>query len=270
MTTLQLLTGLLLGILIGLAAWRLRALTAGGAVAAAITGALIFGLGGLPWAVILLTFFISSSLLSRLLKKRKHAMAAEKYAKGDRRDWAQVAANGGLAVLLVIAYAFQVPWVWQAFIGAMAAVNADTWATEIGVLNRAAPRLITTGKKVEPGTSGGISPLGLAASLGGAALITGVGVFLGGGLIFGKWALPLMAGILGGVAGSLFDSFLGATVQAIYFCPADQRETEQHPLHRCGTPTTPLRGWRWLNNDLVNFAASVVGAMTTVLIWLIF
>jgi len=63
-----------------------------------------------------------------------------------------------------------------------------------------------------------------------------------------------------GLAASLFDSLLGATVQAIYFCDVCRKETERHPLHRCGATTRPLRGWPWLDNDGVNFLATAVGA----------
>jgi uncharacterized membrane protein len=68
-----------------------------------------------------------------------------------------------------------------------------------------------------------------------------------------------------GLVGSLFDSLLGATIQAMYFCPADQKETEKHPLHTCGTPTVHIRGWQWLDNDWVNFACSAFGAMIALL-----
>jgi uncharacterized membrane protein len=59
----------------------------------------------------------------------------------------------------------------------------------------------------------------------------------------------------------LFDSLLGATVQAIYHCPHCDKETEKHPLHTCGTPTLQVRGWKWLNNDLVNVGCALVGAL---------
>jgi uncharacterized membrane protein len=50
---LQLITGLGLGILIAYGAFRARALDRSGAAAAALLGTVVFGLGGLPWAVAL-------------------------------------------------------------------------------------------------------------------------------------------------------------------------------------------------------------------------
>jgi uncharacterized membrane protein len=141
----------------------------------------------------------------------------------------------------------------------MAAVNADTWATELGVFNPSPPRLMTTGKTVERGTSGGVTLLGYVAALGGAALIGALAALLGGGVRSAP--TTALAITLAGLAGSTFDSLLGATVQAIYFCPQCQKETERYPLHGCGARTTPQRGWRWLDNDWVNFTCSLVGAL---------
>jgi uncharacterized protein (TIGR00297 family) len=260
----QIFIGLLLGILVSLAAWRLRSLSRSGAWAAALTGGLIFGLGGLPWAALLLTFFISSSALSKAFKRRKTAVS-EKFSKGNQRDWGQVLANGGLGTLLVIALAFfpEQPLIWFAYAGAMAAVNADTWATELGVLNPRRPRLLITGQPVEPGTSGAISLYGTLATIAGAALIGLVGSAFSPA---GGWLSMIIAATLGGACGSLFDSLLGATVQAIYHCPQCNKETERHPLHTCGTETVQIRGWRWLNNDLVNLLASLVGALIAAVI----
>jgi len=260
---LSLLIGFILGLLIALAAWRARALSASGAAAAALTGGLIFGLGGLPWAVLLLAFFISSSGLSRAFKRQK-ASVYEKFSKGSQRDWGQVLANGGLGALLAIAHAAfpSQSWPWLAFAGAMAAVNADTWATELGVLSPTPPRRITTGKIVERGASGGLTLLGTLAALAGAVLIGG----LAASFSAAQQAVVFLAIVpLAGLLGSLFDSFLGATVQVIYRCPSCDKETERHPRHLCGTETAQIRGWRWLNNDWVNLACSLVGAILTLL-----
>ena len=263
----QILIGIIAGALIAFLAWKAGSLSASGALAAAISGGLIFGIGGIPWAALLLTFFITSSVLSKSFKGRK-AKLGDKFAKGSQRDWVQVLANDGLGSFLVLFVLINPDqtWAWIAYAGAMATVNADTWATELGVLNPKPPRLITNGQIVEAGTSGGISLLGTLATLGGAALIGLVGAAFSLGA--GAWTL-LLAATLGGVCGSLFDSFLGATVQAIYYCPSCQKETERHPLHSCESHTQLIRGWSWLNNDLVNFLASGLGAGIAVGIWML-
>jgi uncharacterized protein (TIGR00297 family) len=263
----QLFFGFLFGAVIGFLAWRAHALSFSGALAAMFTGGLIFGLGGSPWAVLLLVFFVSSSALSKAFSRRK-ASLSEKFSKGSQRDWGQVLANGRLGALLAVAHALYPgeSWPWVAFAGAMAAVNADTWATELGVLSPKAPRLITTWRQVERGTSGGITLLGSLSSLGGAILIA-----VAANLFTSQvgWPALIVLIILGGAAGSFFDSFLGATIQAIYFCPSCQKETERHPLHLCGSQTSLAHGWSWLNNDLVNFACSSVGALVAASLFLL-
>jgi uncharacterized membrane protein len=123
------------------------------------------------------------------------------------------------------------------------------------------PRLITDlRKRVEKGTSGGISLFGTFASLLGASAIA-----LPAAWFSGNWSLlPLIA--FAGLAGSLFDSLLGATMQAMYYCPTDQKETEKHPLHTCGALTVHVRGWRWLDNDWVNFACGAFGITVAILV----
>jgi len=256
-----LLYGFLLAIVIASLAYRARSLSKSGALAATFLGTIVFGIGGIPWAVLLLTFFFTSSALSRAFKNRKQGLS-EKYSKGDQRDAGQVFGNGGLAAAFVLFHAFypESNIGWVGFAASLAAVNADTWATELGVLNPTPPRMITDlRKRVEKGTSGGISLFGTLASLLGSALIASLAA-----LFTYNWSLfPLIT--LAGLAGSIFDSFLGATVQAMYYCPTDQKETEKHPLHTCGTQTVHLRGWKWLNNDWVNFACGVLGVMIALL-----
>src|SRR5690606_13332309 len=115
-------------------------------------------IGAPVWFGVLIAFFISSTLLSKWKRKHRAKEAAEaKYEKTGRLDAGQVWANGGVGLLLCAAYAVWPDKGWLlAYIGVMAAVNADTWATEIGALSRTAPRSITSGKPVEAGTSGGV------------------------------------------------------------------------------------------------------------------
>ncbi|HKZ55418.1 MAG TPA: DUF92 domain-containing protein [Anaerolineales bacterium] len=255
--------GIVLGTAAASLAMRAGALDRPGAVAAAIVGALTFGGGGLRSAFLLLLFFVSSSALSRIGKGHKQALSAV-FAKGGRRDAGQVVANGGIAALGAVLYGLTLQPMWLASLaGALAAVNADTWSTELGVLARRKPRLVTTGVSVEAGTSGAVTPEGLLAALGGAGLIG-----LASGSLFGDWTLAA-AGWIGGALGALADSLLGATVQGIYWCPVCEKETERHPTHLCGATTLPRRGWRWLDNDLVNFAASVTGAVGATVIWIV-
>lgn len=265
----QLLLGFLLALLIAFLAYKARSLNQSGAIAAAFTGTIIFGIGGLQWAILLLTFFITSSALSRAFKKRK-AKLEEKFSKGHERDAGQVFGNGGIATFFAALHYFypNEPWVWIGFAASLAAVNADTWATELGVLNPNPPRMITNlTKVVEKGTSGGISLIGTLASLTGSALIG----ILAASLYGTADAVSIFFIVtFGGLAGSLFDSLLGGTVQAMYFCPTDQKETEKHPLHTCGTQTVHIRGWKWLDNDWVNFSCGVFGMLVSLLLLGIF
>lgn len=260
----QIFTGFLLASLIAFAAYRAHSLSASGALGAVLVGGVIFGMGGWQWAILLLAFFITSSALTRAFKKRKRGLS-EKFSKGGERDLGQVLGNGGLATLFAALWHFfpGEAWVWAGFAASLAAVNADTWATELGVLNPHPPHLITQpSKSVEKGTSGAISLVGTAAALGGAALIGLLAV------VFAPVAVSPALGVLvtlTGLGGSLFDSLLGATVQAIYHCPACNKETERHPTHTCGATTTLQRGWRWLDNDWVNFACAAFGALLAIL-----
>ena len=259
----QIFIGFLLAIIIAYLAYRAHSLNVSGAMAATVIGTVVFGFGGLSWAVLLMMFFITSSGLSRMFKKRKQGLD-EKFSKGHERDAGQVFGNGGLATAFVLVHALYPESIigWVGFAAALAAVNADTWATELGVLNPTPPRMITDlRKRVEKGTSGGISLFGTFASLMGAAVIA-----LPAAWFTGNWSLLLLIS-LAGLAGSLFDSLLGGTVQAMYYCPTDKKETEKHPLHTCGTETVHIRGWEWLDNDWVNFACGAAGVVVALIIF---
>ncbi|MFB6364738.1 DUF92 domain-containing protein [Paenibacillus elgii] len=268
--------GLAGSVLIAGAAYRKRSLSGSGFATAVLLGTLMYAAGSLAWFGTLIAFFISSSLLSKWRSKKK-AAAESGYAKSGRRDAGQVLANGGLGLALCLGAAL-VPhpaW-WAAFIGVMATVTADTWATEIGGLSRTAPRSIVSGRPVPPGTSGGVSPVGLAASAAGGLFIGAV-----------AWALAALQpeqaaweasvrsaaglcvlGLVGGLAGSLADSWLGAVYQVMYRCRVCGKEIEKN--RHCEAAAVRIRGLAFMTNDTVNAVSSAFGgAVTFVLsLWL--
>jgi uncharacterized protein (TIGR00297 family) len=266
----RILFGLLFSGAIGLVAERRGSLTRSGAAGAVLTGTTIFGFGGLSWGLTLIYFFLSSTFLSHFKEREKSAVAADKFSKGSRRDLSQALANAGVASAAALASGLRghdapEPLLLAAFVGAMATANSDTWATEVGTLSQQPPRLITSGQMVAPGTSGGVTLLGTSAALAGAASVGLVAETLGAGKTTAlRGRLPLL-GLIGGMAGTLADSVLGATVQAMYWCPRCQKETERQ-VHGCGQETEHLRGLRWLDNDGVNFVSTAAGAVVAALV----
>jgi uncharacterized protein (TIGR00297 family) len=219
-------------------------LAPGGLAAALAVGAAVawgFGWHGL---VVLFAFFISGSLLTQLAERR-----------APRRTARQVCANGGVAAVAALFGA------WTVMAGALAAAAADTWATELGAFSPFAPRLITTAARVTRGASGGITALGTAGGVAGAVLIALTARWVGP-----RGAAPGSAALItaAGVAGMLADSVLGAIVQGKYECPAcDARFERGNSV--CHEPVRLTRGWRWLDNDGVNLAATLVGAAVAAL-----
>jgi uncharacterized protein (TIGR00297 family) len=219
-------------------------LTRGGLIAACAVGAgVTWGLG---WrALLLLAVLLHSGSL--------HTQLAER--RGPRRMARQVLANGGVAAAAALVGS------WSAAAGAIAAATADTWATEIGAFSPFPPRLITSGRAVTRGTSGGITALGTLGGVAGALLIAGLASALGGGDA-APGTLAVIA--IAGVAGMLADSLLGASAQGRFECPACDARFERGTTV-CHEPVRLAGGWRWLDNDGVNLAATVCGAAVAAL-----
>ena len=249
------LVGLAISIVVAVGAWRRGSLAASGAIAAVFVGTIIYGAGGFGWFAVLAAFFVTSTLLGRVGKMRKAAVKRE-FDKGDTRDAWQVLANGGAATLAALAMAWSPSPRWaDAFVAGLAAANADTWATELGVLSRGEPWSLVRLQRVPRGTSGAVSPLGLGAAFAGALLIGIVAAFSS------SRPLHTIAVAVGfGVAGALLDSLFGATIQERWRCPSCDRDSES-ARHHCGSDGIATGGWRGFGNDAVNAAATFVAAL---------
>jgi uncharacterized protein (TIGR00297 family) len=253
----RLLVGLALAVAIALIARFARSLSNSGAIAAIVLGAIAFA-AGWEWAVVLVAHFVAASALSKMWAERKARRTASMVAKGGERDAVQVFANGAVfgAAAIGLLLAPVHPW-FAAGAGAVAASAADTWATEIGLLARGSPRSIRTLRRVPPGTSGAISVPGSIAMIGGAAFIAALAVLFDA-------PRAVAAGIfLGGVAGAIADTALGATLQERRRCLGCGEITERR-IHVCGSRTQRLGGVAGLDNDVVNFLATLVGAAVAV------
>jgi uncharacterized protein (TIGR00297 family) len=245
--------GCALAAIIAALARRARALDTWGAAAAVIAGTACVA-AGWDWGVLLMLFFVTSTLLSRAGRAVKEARTGAVVEKGGERDAVQVLANGGVYAAAAAGFVLWPTPVWQALgLGALAAATADTWATEIGTLAGQRPRSITSWRVVPPGTSGGVTLIGTLGTVAGAATIGAGAALLSWPPLIAWWAL------VGGVAGALADSVLGALWQARRWCEACNVPTERR-VHPCGSMTVPAGGAPWLDNDSVNALSTVFGA----------
>lgn len=211
-------------------------LTSGGAVAAVLVGGLVLVGAGWLGAGALLTFFVTSSLMTVLRCRVQGGTRARP------RRWEQVLANGGVAGAAAAAMLLGDERAWAAMLASLAAANADTWGTELGRLLGRHPRMATTLRRVPAGTSGAVTLAGLAASAVGAGLVA-------------AWGPSLLAITTIGWCGALLDSLLGATLQARFRCETCGAvvETSTH----CDGVARLAAGVAFLSNDAVNLLATL-------------
>jgi uncharacterized protein (TIGR00297 family) len=228
--------------LFGLVVWRLKAATpAGAATGAAITASLIFSTVQFPYReswlhsglMPLLAVFLLTYAATKIGRAKKELLGTAEAKRG--RNAAQIAANLGVAALASTLTAILIP---QQNLGpilavaALAEAAADTVSSEIGQVFGGAPRMLTTFRKVEAGTDGAITLTGTAAGIVAAGIVAAIAAWaMGEG-----WLMAAFCTV-GGIAGLIFDSLLGAT------------------LERQGL----------LNNDAVNFLSTVAAPIFSVL-----
>lgn len=264
------LLGLALGATLGGIGYRTRYLSPGGVAGTIVVVLLTFVGGGWVLGVLPIVFFASANLWSRYRAGFK-ATLGDRFRERSVRGWDQVMARAGWSIVMVLLYAYvsNSTSTYAAYVGSLAASAADTWATEVGVLSPHAPRLITSKRKVNAGREGAISVMGTVAALGASWLLGFAGLLTAavrawvGNIDVERALLYLPLGaMIGGIAGCLTDSLLGAAAQGLYQCEDCGQRTERQ-VHSCGKRAVQIRGWGWLTNDGVNLVSSVVGAAVT-------
>lgn len=253
------LIGFAIAIAIAFAARRRGLLSASGALAAVILGTLAMS-AGVRWGVLLVLYFAIATSLSRWKQAEKSARTASVVEKTNTRDAMQVLANGAVFVAAALGAALtETQALVAAALGALAASMADTSATEIGGAIGGEPRSITSGKRLAPGLSGGVTFAGMLATLVGSAMIGTTGRLLGFSTV-ASWSA-----FAGGMAGALADSLLGSTLQERRYCPACGALTERR-RHNCrlfpaGVQTVVVAGIGRFDNDWVNLTSTALGAV---------
>lgn len=234
---------------------KIRFLSQDGGLALILLGFFMFTIGGIPWTIPIISFFIASSMLSKLpLSEERKIKKAE---KGSRRDATQVFANGLIpAILLLVFWLTKNHMFYDLHIIALTGATADTWATEIGGrFGNPHPFHLRLFRKVPAGTSGAVSILGFLGSFAGGAFI---------GLVASSWTdLGWLIGGFSGILISVFDSVLGAYLQKQYVCP-ECGELLEKPFH-CNNliddKAKNLYGWQLLNNNKVNMLSIGLGCV---------
>lgn len=238
---------------IALFAWKMRALSTSGAIASIAVGGTIYLGGEVSAAILLLAFFISGSILSRL--NSRHAGA---------RDWKQVLANGLVPAVAMLVMYLKPDTREEAtlfFLGAIATATADTWATEIGTRLGGQVRDILTLRPMQRGISGGITTVGVIAAVIGAfliALLSLVHPQEAVGLCHELFTPVLLVIPIAGTCGALIDSIIGSRAQAKYMLINGTivEEPQAGAEHAAG--------FRWLDNNVTNFLATLVGGLLAV------
>ncbi|KZX14743.1 TIGR00297 family protein [Methanobrevibacter filiformis] len=191
--------------------YRRKSLDALGCITMVVMGIIIIFSANINWLIILFLFLFISLIATRYKKPYK----LERGLYEGQRTAKNVISNGLIACIMSAIGGLSLFLFGDSgllftcgFIGAVSTATSDTLASEIGVLRQ--PRLITTLKKVEPGTDGGISPLGTLIGIIGSGFI-GLSAFVLG--LIPNLALALIISIISGTIGCFMDSILGAVLE---------------------------------------------------------
>jgi uncharacterized protein (TIGR00297 family) len=248
-----------------LAAVLLKTIDGRGFLASVAVGvSVIFG-GGLSWFAIVGIFFALGVAFTWYKYGYKKKLGTAQ-GKGGERNWPNILANGGVASIAALGELLQPNNAFAAlFLGSMGAAAADTVATELGLLSKMPPRLITRPHvSVPPGTSGGVSPLGFAGAIL-ASFVIGIMAYFLGILNYSPGVLSLC--VVGGISGAMVDSVLGAGIQRKGYCKVCLKQVES--IRHCGEKTVMTGGVSFVENNLVNLLATLAGGIVALILLLL-
>ncbi len=224
--------------------YYLKSVNRSGFYGGLIMGFLITIYGGWAFVFPLGVFFILSSILGKLAKE----ISFQKVNR-EKRDIIQVYANGGVCLFLCIISFFLNShiFIMPMFLASVSSATADTWGTEFGKFSKQLPISIISLKKMEHGSSGGITTIGTIGSFLGASVIGLISwIFLGISLKI-SIAIALI-----GFFSAITDSILGAIAQAKF-------ETQNGDIIEYQISGAILiSGYKWIDNNMVNLFNTLI------------
>jgi uncharacterized protein (TIGR00297 family) len=181
--------------------WKM--LTRYGSLAAWLLGVYFLVLAGWNWMLPVLFFFFSSLIFTKISQGNRRI----KVQSGGRNAW-QVLANVLWALISSILYLLTKNELFiYFFIAFVAAVTADTWASEIGPVFNKMSFSVADWKMYKSGITGGISVSGTLAALAGSFIVSALSYFL----FFEKWNWTIIAMLsVSAFLACFADTFIGA------------------------------------------------------------
>ena len=229
-------TALIVTALFAVAGWAAGGVTLSGAAAGLGVAFALYYFAGANAFAVLFVVFVLTWLATRIGYARKQKLGLAERRRG-RRNAGQVLANIGVSgACVVVAYFGKSDVAIGAAMAALAEAAADTVSSECGQAWNDTAYLITGFGRVPAGTNGAITAAGTLAGVVGATLVA-----LTAGLLHVVSVRATLIITAAGVAGMLFDSFLGATVE------------------RRGV----------LNNNAVNFLSTIAAALLAAFLTLV-
>ncbi|KAK8291582.1 hypothetical protein E1A91_D06G069700v1 [Gossypium mustelinum] len=262
---------------VAIRSYRRKSLDLSGALAGFLVMTIHF-VAGYRFGAMLLVFFFTSSMLTKVGEDKKRRVDAD-FKEGGQRNWIQVLYNSGIAAVLSVLIGNLTGWedkcldsndsvlitsLIGGIIGHYSCCNGDTWSSEIGVLSDDQPRLITTFKSVRRGTNGGVTKTGLLAALAAGSVIGLTFVLVGflttrcSNEMAMKQLLVIPLSAVAGLLGSIIDSLLGATLQFSGFCSVRNKV-----VGKPGPTVKRISGLNFLDNNAVNLVSILLTTLLT-------
>ena len=211
--------------------------------------------------ILLLITYAVLMLIDKATRKIRDPVNNNILDKSGARSAKQILANGTIALISTVLFVITENRVFLIlFAVGVGETFADSIASDIGVLSKKIPRDICTWKQITPGISGGISSLGIAASIS-ASIVFGVFSYICIRTSVSESLIIMVFSFLG----SIIDSLIGSRLQAKYQCNVCKGFTEKK--FHCEAQTNHIRGIKLMDNCAVNFHSNLISCGLC-LIWI--